>query len=75
MTAATEEGHSMWATAVDLRDGRELWRTDLFENEQLVYLLGQDVELECKVLVLAGGAMANAPLLMRSRPQPGKSAS
>ena len=28
----------------------------------------QTVELECKVLVLAGGAMANAPLLMRSRP-------
>ena len=28
---------------------------------------GGTVELECKVLVLAGGAMANAPLLMRSR--------
>lgn len=35
LTAATEEGHSMWATAIDLSDGRELWRTELFENEQL----------------------------------------
>jgi choline dehydrogenase-like flavoprotein len=28
---------------------------------------GQSVELECKVLVLASGAMGNAPILMRSR--------
>ncbi|MEA2420212.1 MAG: enediyne biosynthesis protein [Thermoleophilaceae bacterium] len=29
---------------------------------------GQTFEVECKVLILAAGAMGNAPLLMRSRP-------
>ena len=29
---------------------------------------GQQVQIECKVLVLAAGAMSTAPLLMRSRP-------
>ena len=29
---------------------------------------GQQVQIECKVLVLSAGAMSTAPLLMRSRP-------
>jgi enediyne biosynthesis protein E9 len=29
---------------------------------------GSSFEVECKVLILAGGAMGNSPLLMRSRP-------
>lgn len=35
MTAATEDGHRMWALAIDLADGSELWRKDLFENDEL----------------------------------------
>jgi outer membrane protein assembly factor BamB len=34
-TAATEQGHAMWVVAIDLRSGETLWRTDLFQNEQL----------------------------------------
>ncbi len=29
---------------------------------------GNTIQVECKVLILSGGAMGNAPLLMRSRP-------
>lgn len=29
---------------------------------------GKTIQIECKVLILSGGAMGNAPLLMRSRP-------
>lgn len=34
-TAATEDGLRMWVVAVDLVDGKELWRNDLFANEQV----------------------------------------
>lgn len=35
ITAATDDGRSMWAVAIDLTDGSELWRTDLFENDEV----------------------------------------
>lgn len=35
LTAATEDGTRMWALAVNLADGKELWRKELFENDEL----------------------------------------
>lgn len=34
-TAATEDGLRMWVVAIDLTDGKELWRNDLFANEKV----------------------------------------
>lgn len=34
-TSASEDGSLMWAEAVQLKDGKRLWRTDLFHNEKV----------------------------------------
>ncbi len=34
-TSASEDGSLMWAEAVQLQDGKRLWRTDLFRNEKV----------------------------------------
>jgi choline dehydrogenase-like flavoprotein len=57
---------------VQVRPGIEVQRLRQSSARPYRYVVsalqdGQDVEFECKVLVLSSGAMGNAPILMRSR--------